>query len=106
MDGGRIVADYTRHPPPEEHRALVDDLMSRHIRYGYGIYWDAYITAFLSREQVIVASTDNARIGEYQDRVERNRKFAVKLIRQPCTGGRQVSSWCIVPADESSSFSK
>jgi hypothetical protein len=106
VDGGRIIADYTRHPPPNEHRALVDDLMSRHIRYGYGIYWDAYITAFLSREQVILASTDNARIGEYQDRVDRNRRFAVKVVRQPCTGGRQVSAWCIVPADENSSFSK
>ena len=60
------------------------------------MYWDAYVTDFLTRERVIVASTDKVRISAYQARVEANSGMAVRILRQPCNEGRRVASWCIV----------
>jgi hypothetical protein len=95
-DNLRIIGEYRSAPPPNEHRILADDLVAHHIRYGTAVYWDAYVTDFLSRERVILASTDKVRITAYQAKVQ-SATMHVEVLRQPCTG-RQVASWCIVDA--------
>ena len=95
-DNWRVIDEYRRTPPPSEHRVLADDLVAHHIRYGSAIYWDAYITDFFSRERVIVTSTEKVRIGGYEARVTKNVANSVRIVRQPCTEGRRVASWCII----------
>ena len=84
-----------RTPPPNEHRVLADYLVDHQIKYARAIYWDAYAVDFLSREQVIVASSDIIRIPEYQRTVDEHAAEAVRLSRLPCSGGATVASWCV-----------
>jgi hypothetical protein len=96
-DSWRFVAEYRGgSPPPDEHRILADDLVAHGIRYGSAIYADAYITDFFSRERVILNSTEKVRISAYEAEVGRNLASAVRVVRQPCSAGRPVASWCIV----------
>lgn len=95
-DSARVVAEYRNAPPPNEHRVLADDLVAHHVKYGTAIYWDAYLTDFLARERVVLASTDKVRISAYQARVQSNAASAVRVVRQPCVGGRAVASWCVI----------
>jgi hypothetical protein len=95
-DNLRVIGEYRSAPPANEHRILADDLVAHHIRYGTAVYWDAYITDFLARERVILASTDKVRISAYQAKVD-DSPMRVRVLRQPCSG-RQVASWCIVDA--------
>ncbi len=95
-DNLRVIGEYRSAPPPNEHRILADDLVAHHVRYGTAVYWDAYVTDFLSHEQVILASTDKVRITAYQTKVQ-SAPMHVQVLRQPCSG-RQIASWCIVDA--------
>jgi hypothetical protein len=95
-DNLRVIGEYRSAPPANEHRILADDLVAHHIRYGTAVYWDAYITDFLARERVILASTDKVRISAYQAKVD-DSPMRVRVLRQPCSGC-QVASWCIVDA--------
>ena len=95
MDNVRLLRASAVEPPPNEHRVLADYLVNHQIQYARAIYWDAYVVDFLSRERVIVESTDKVRIPEYQQQVEEHARDAVTLVRQPCTGAEMVASWCI-----------
>jgi hypothetical protein len=96
-DSWRFVADYRGgSPPADEHRILADDLIAHGIQYGSAIYADAYITDFLARERVVLNSTEKVRIGAYQAEVARHLASAVSVVRQPCSAGRPLASWCIV----------
>jgi hypothetical protein len=95
FDNGKLVVSAVGNPPVSEHRLLTNYLLSHHIRYARAIYWDAYVVDFLSRERVIVESTDKVRIPEYQQQVEEHARDAVTLVRQPCTAAEMVASWCI-----------
>ena len=92
----RVIGEYRSAPPANEHRILADDLVAHRVRYGTAMYWDAYITDFLARERVILASTDKVRITAYQEKVQ-SAPMHVEVLRQPCSG-RKVASWCIVDA--------
>jgi hypothetical protein len=95
LDNVRLVVSAVRNPPVNEHRLLINYLTDHHIRYARASYWDAYAVDFLSRERVIVASTDIVRIPEYQKQVDEHAKDAVEIQRQPCTGYDTIASWCI-----------
>jgi hypothetical protein len=96
-DNWRFVADYRAVPPaPDEHRILADDLIAHGVQYGPAIYAGAYITDFFARERAILNSTEKIRIGAYQADVARHLASAVRVVRQPCSAGRPVASWCIV----------
>jgi hypothetical protein len=95
FDNTRLVVSAARNPPLSEHRLLTNYLLSHHIRFARATYWDAYVVDFLSRERVIVESTDIVRIPEYQQLVDEHAKDAVTLVRQPCTGNVTVAAWCI-----------
>jgi hypothetical protein len=94
-DNVRLIQMARADPPLSEHRALTDYLLAHHIRYARAIYWDAYVVDFLSRERVIVASTDLIRIPEYQEEVDAHAADVVMLQRMPCSGDERVASWCI-----------
>jgi hypothetical protein len=95
LDNIRLLRASAREAPPNEHRVLADYLENHQIQYARATYWDAYVVDFLTRERVIVASTDIVRIADYQDRVEAHSGSAVNLPRLPCAGGEVVASWCV-----------
>ena len=96
-DNVRWLAKLAVTPRPSEFRELAIDLVSHGVHYGRAQYWDAYVVTFLSRERVILASTDKVRIGEYQSVVDAHAADAVIIVRVPCDTGRRVASWCVVP---------
>ena len=96
VDNARLVREFVRTPPPRNHRIVADYLTAHGIRYARARYWDAYVVSFLSREQVIVASTEKVRISSYQEAVDRHSSEAVTLQRLPCDTGIKVAAWCVV----------
>ena len=95
VDNVRLIRASALQAPPNEHRVLADYLVSHQIQYARATYWDAYALDFLTQERVIVASTDNVRIADYQQRVDAHQATAVNLPRIPCAGGETVASWCV-----------
>jgi hypothetical protein len=96
VDNARMLHEFVLKPPPRPHRILTEYLMGNEIRYVRGRYWDVYVVAFLSRERVIVASTETVRVSAHQAEVQRHVSEAVTLQRQPCDTGPKVASWCVV----------
>ncbi len=90
-----VLREYRTHPPPNKFRGLADYLVARQIKYATAPYWDSYIVDFMSREQVIVATTGKVRVTEYQRRVEEHRDTAVQIQRVPCSGETRFDAWCI-----------
>jgi len=95
VDATRVMTEYVRTPPNLPHHELADYLVRNRIRYARAGYWDAYLVTFLSREQVIVASTEQTRILAYGELVNQHAGEAVHLVRQPCEGERRVAAWCL-----------
>jgi hypothetical protein len=95
VDHTRVIRQAIAQPPRSLHRELADFLTTHGIRYARAIYWDAYITDFLARERVIVASVDITRYPEYERVVAAHSAVAVNLERQPCEGGAAVAAWCV-----------
>ena len=95
FDHTRLIRSTAANPPPNEHRALTDYLISHRIRYARATYWDAYVVDFLSRGRVVVASWDLIRIQDYQRQVDEHAAEAVLLQRIPCEGRERVASWCV-----------
>lgn len=94
-DNVRLIQEYRTAPPVNEFRQLADHLVAHKIEYGYAQYWDCYIVDFLSRERVILASTDFVRIEAYQQLVDAHASSAVSIDRVPCSTGAHFASWCI-----------
>ena len=97
-DNARVNREYIVSPPGSIHRILSDYLMSHRIKYAWAGYWDSYRVTFLSRERVIVASTETVRIPGYQTRVKENAPSAARIVRQPCSEGTRVAEWCVISA--------
>jgi hypothetical protein len=95
-DSARVAREYIVRPPASLHRMLADYLTKHRIKYAWAGYWDSYRVTFLSRERVIVASTDIVRVPGYQMRVELNRLNAARIVRVPCDSGTHVAEWCVI----------
>jgi hypothetical protein len=95
VDNARFVRDFAAAPSPSHHRVMADYLVAHGITYGRAGYWDAYAITFLSRERVILASTEKMRISAYGAQVEAHASTAVMLRRQPCSEGTRVAAWCL-----------
>lgn len=89
-DHARMARQYLVDPPPNPRRVLADYLVDNGIRYAYADFWDAYITTFYAREEVIVASTTVAIIDEYQRLVNEHEDEAVPILQVPCEGGTRL----------------
>ena len=83
-----IAARYIRDPPPNQRRAIVDQLLADGTATAKGSYWQAYALTFVAREQVRVASSDFVRILEYEEAFDRDATHAATLSDVPCPGGR------------------
>ena len=96
-----LLDEYVRHTPASRHRVLADYLQSNGIRYGYADFWDADATVFLSQERVILASTTEIFINEYQWLVRAHGDEAVWVLNEPCrSGGTQVGAYYVCRPDE------
>jgi hypothetical protein len=83
---GLLLDEYVNRRPASPHRALATYLVDHDIHYARADYWTAYVTTFLTREKVVIASTDTVRIDSYQREVAANETKAKLLQRQPCAG--------------------
>ena len=99
-DNLRLLREYVVAPPPSPHRAMADYLVSKDIRYGRAVYWDAYVITFLARERAIITPDEVIRISSYKALVDAHAAAAVTLVREPCDGGPRVASWCVVGPPE------
>jgi hypothetical protein len=96
FDNVAAVRAFQTSAEPDHRRALADYLVTHGIRYSRADYWDAYITDFLTREQVVVASTGKVRVREYERALESHAQEAVAITREPCADGDiRVDTWCL-----------
>jgi hypothetical protein len=80
---------------PNDIRLLADALVARDIEVAEAGYWRAYKVAFLANERVRIASTDVARITEYQRLAEAAGDDLVRISDEPCEGGEVVGPWML-----------
>ena len=86
-----VVLDHARVvPPPPRFVPLAERLESGGVRLARGGYWRSYVVTFLTKERVIVASTELQRVREYQQLVERASEGVVTIQETPCDGQRPV----------------
>ena len=84
---------------PAELRILADALDARGVRSGWAPYWTAYAVTFLTDERVIIASTDLARIDQYQS-FALSRGDSVRISEQPCGPGEKIARWYVCPPEQ------
>ena len=65
-------------------------LEARGVKYGTADYWIAYYITFLTRERIILRSSDFLRIRPYDSIVAAHANEAVTVSRKPCAGGRAL----------------
>jgi hypothetical protein len=97
LDHTRLIVRYATTSEPDEIRELADGLVARGVRVAEADYWRAYKLTFLTREQVVVASTDFVRIAAYQDEARRAGAAVTRISEAPCDGGQVVSRWYLCP---------
>jgi hypothetical protein len=81
-----LADEYLHRTPASPHRSLATYLVDHDVHYARADYWTAYATTFLTKERVIIASTDTVRINSYQQIVAANDRQAVTIQRAPCAG--------------------
>ncbi len=89
---GRLLAEYVRHPPAGTKILIAEELQARGIRYGTADYWMAYYITFVTRERIILAPSEVARISSYGQIVTEHASEAVRVSRRPCGGGRAITA--------------
>ena len=83
-------AEYARRPPQDVRRIIIGHLEARQARYALADYWLAYPLTFLTRERIVVGSSDFVRIQEYQRQVAAQPGGVLRISREPCATGRQI----------------
>jgi hypothetical protein len=81
---GRLLAEYTTHPPRGGKFELIEALDDRGVRYAYADYGLAYPITFLTNERIVAASSTRIRVLQYQQIVNAHRNEAVHVSRRPC----------------------
>ena len=61
-DHAKLLVSVVHNPPASPNRQIADRLVERRIPVAAAGYWRAYVIAFLTREEVRVASNDWVRI--------------------------------------------
>jgi hypothetical protein len=85
----RLWQEYLTDPPVGAKREVMRILRREGVRYGTADYWMAYYITFLTKERIVLASSDFVRIRTYNDEVERHAD-AIRISRLPCAGGREL----------------
>jgi hypothetical protein len=91
-DHAKLLASVVHNPPASPTWQIADRLVERRIPVAAAGYWRAYVIAFLTREQVRVASNDWVRIQKYQELFVDHLSEAVVISESPCVGGEPVAS--------------
>jgi hypothetical protein len=89
-DHARLAWQYTFDRPVNGRRLLADRLVKEGVKFAYGDFWDSLSIAYLTNEQVIVASTSVVFLEEYQWLVKARAEEAVWIKREPCSDGITV----------------
>ena len=92
----RLAAQYAFDTPVNARRVLADTLLQRGVKFAYADFWEAYIVSFLTKEQVIVATTSYVFIDEYQWIADRRSDEAVIISRHNCPGGTEIADWLYI----------
>ena len=93
VDHARLFARYSGGREPNEAREMVDALEARGLHVAQSDYWRAYKLTFLTGERVKVASTDVARIDEYQKLAAAAGHQLFTIQPHPCMGGEHLTTW-------------
>ncbi len=93
VDHWREFSRYRSGAVPNPIRELGTVLEARGISVAEAPYWRAYKLTFMSGERVRVASTDVARITEYQKLAAEAGPGLVRISEEPCTNGEKVGTW-------------
>lgn len=91
LAGAGLLSEYLRRPPVGAKQIIVRSLEAQGIHYATSDYWIAYAVTFMTKEQVIVHSTDFLRIPAYRDIVAQHAGEAVRISRAACPGGRAIA---------------
>lgn len=95
-DYARVVHEYRTEPPANKFRVLADYLVTHRVKYARANYWDSYAVVFLSGERVVIGSEGKIRVREYEAQTELHQAEAVRIVREPCSGGTHVEAWCLL----------
>jgi hypothetical protein len=93
VDHAQLFARYDGGREPNEPREMADALEARQLHVAQSDYWRAYKLTFLTGERVKVASTDFARIDEYQKLAVAAGNQLVTIQPHPCMGGEHLTTW-------------
>ena len=94
VDNFRQAARFVRGAgQPNPMREVADALVARRLTIAEATYWRAYKLTFLTEERVKVASTDVARITEYQTLANQAGPGLTRVQDQPCAGEQPVAGW-------------
>jgi hypothetical protein len=88
----RLLAEYATHPPVPAKMELIRVLEARKVRYAYADYWTAYYVTFMTRERILVASTDVVKVRTHNNEVDAHRAEAIVISRRPCDGGEPLTA--------------
>jgi hypothetical protein len=95
----RLLAEYATQPPVPAKQELISALEARGIRYAYADYWTSYYVTFMTRERILVASTEIVKVRTHNNEVNAHRGEAIRISRQRCDGGEQLTAafWACRP---------
>ena len=96
-DHVRFAEMYWHGDQPNDMRVLADALEARGISVAEAGYWRAYKLAFLTHERVKVASSDVARIEEYQRLAAEAGANLIVIQEEPCPGDH-IGMWFLCRA--------
>jgi hypothetical protein len=86
----RLGYEYLTAPPEPAKSIIIRTLDAEGVRYGRADYWIAYYISFMTRERIIMASTDFVRLRAYSRIVDQHAAEAVTISRAACAGGREI----------------
>jgi hypothetical protein len=89
-DSAAYIRRYAAGQEPNEMRALANALVARRIDVIKTDYWHAYNLSFLTREEVVAASSDFVRIAEYQDKALAAGDRLWEMRSRLCPGGEPI----------------
>jgi hypothetical protein len=93
LDHWRQFDSYRSGHVPNPIRELGTALQARGISIAEAQYWRAYKLTFMTGERVRVASTDVARITEYQTLAQSAGDTLVRIAEEPCEGGEKLGDF-------------
>ncbi len=97
VDNWRYLAPWLSGHQPNPPRQIADALEARGVRIAEATYWRAYKITFLTRERVKLASSDVARIAEYQSLAAQEGERLRRLQDAPCPGGEPAGGMFLCP---------